>query len=264
MADRFVNKQNTIENVKVPYFIYVDTRNRLNGSRTNFQFKINNLERFQKVYACVLNYEMSHIYQIDSSNNKFVIEQNNVRIVVTLDPGSYSTSQISSELQTKLTAATTATVWTVVYDDESDLISLKENGAQTIELMFSDPEFTSKAFLRESSNVDVTLVNDTFYTFSERYTSLPTSYLLLQCTNLMLNPSVFTDRIGGSQILQRLIIPPKYTINYYSENHVSYVLKEIDLSSGILNFRLLRPDGSEYNETNIKDYSFVIAVYPCA
>jgi len=263
MGDRYVLKNNTIINTKIPFFVYVDTRNRFSGSRTNFQFRVRNLEKFQRVFCCIANYEFSHIYQVDSSNNKFVIEENNVRKVITLDEGSYNTSQMCTELQVKLTANTVATVWTVQYDDENDKISLKENGAQTIELMFSDSEFTSKSFLRESSNVDFTLINDTFYTFSERYTSLPTSYLLLQCSNLMINPSVFTDNIGGSQILQRIMVPPRATINYYSENHISYVLKEIDISSGMLNFRLLRPDGTDYNETNIKDYSFALVCYPC-
>jgi len=262
MGDRYILKNNTIVNTKVPFFIYVDTRNRFSGSRTNFQFRVRNLEKFQKLYCCIANYEFSHIYQVDSSNNKFVINDGS-RKVLTLDLGSYNTSQFCTELQSKLSTATPTTTWTVQYDDESDLISLKENGAPTVSLLFSDSEFTSKSFLRESSNVDFTLINDTFYTFSERYTSIPTSYLLLQCNNLMLNPSVFTDNVGGSQILQRLIVPPKYTINYYSENHISYVLKEIDISSGILNFRLIRPDGSDYNETNIKDYSFVLVCYPC-
>jgi len=265
MTSRYINENNTIDNVKVPFYVYIDTRLRTSGTRSNFTYRIRNLERFSKVFCCLINYEFSNVYQVDSSNNKFVIEQNNVRIVVNIDHGSYSTTQFCAELKAKLESATTATTWTVSFDEESDRISIKEAGAQTIELMFSDSEFTSKSFLRESSNIDFTLINDTFYTFTERYTSLPQSYLLLQCSNLAINPSTFSDNVGGAQILSRIIIPPRQTINFFSESHISYNMKEIDISGGILNFRLLRPDGSEYTETtSLKDYSFVIAFYPVA
>lgn len=263
MGDRYILTKNTLDKTKIPYFIYVDTRNRLSGTRTNFTYKIRNLERFQKVYGVITNYEFSHIYQIDSSNNTFVFQDASLNTrVVNLDPGSYTTASICAELKAKLDVASPPTVWSFTYDDDSDLITVGITGALYVDLLFGDPRFTAKSWLRESKTTTQTVNNLSFYTFSERFTSLPQSYLLLQCSNLMLNPSVFTDQIAGSQIFERIMVPPRYSIAYYSENHLSYVCHEIDVSSGILNFQLLRPDGTAYNETNIKDYSFQIAIYP--
>lgn len=89
---------------------YINSRNRLNGTNSNFQYSIPLPDNSQFTHCAVLQASIPKSYYLVPNNqNTFTISENKVNTTITIPPGSYSRRSFLQQLNTAMNTGTTYT-----------------------------------------------------------------------------------------------------------------------------------------------------------
>ena len=119
--------------------ILLDSKNRTSGTNSNPIFNLEHQILFKqnnkKQYFAILHNTIipRTYYEIDSNNNVFRIsEQGGGTLVITIDEGNYTVSELISELESQLDTNTTNTNnYTLSYDSKTNKITFSFTGTST-------------------------------------------------------------------------------------------------------------------------------------
>lgn len=147
-------------------FYYVDSRNRIEGTDSDFLFSIKIPSEEKYTHVCILNAVIPKSYYLVRSNkNTFHINENGTVSLVTIPVGNYSRRSFQSVLQTQLNAASIGWTYTITYPNTSTeadtgkyTYTVTGNGGVQPQFIFTTNVFEQLGF---NQNTTVTFVGDT-------------------------------------------------------------------------------------------------------
>lgn len=97
------------------------------------QFRVSYVENYRSVSHMCVRYWwiMDSSYIVNSFNNVFTLNDGVVAYTITLTPGNYSTTTLTSELEAKLNASGSIVTWTVTYNSTTAKFTIAATGAVT-------------------------------------------------------------------------------------------------------------------------------------
>jgi len=217
-----------------PFFVFINSRNRIDGTDSNFTYAINFPADLEFDRVVVLNALIpKSYYLIQSGDNTFQLQEGSSIVTITVPIGSYLLSTFKNTISSLLTAASpNGLTYTVTYPvnsapDTGLWTYTQNNGSIVSSLIFNSTLYEPFGFLPSSTNV-----------FSGT-TLISTAVLKLQSEDRLLIHSNLTDNAGNDDVL--VSINSTTSINYSS---INYECQSPEFFSRILN--------SQHNNT----YSF--------
>lgn len=137
---------------------YINSRNRLSGSDSDFLYKIEQPAGSEFNRVVVLNVSIpKSYYMIQSGQNTFTLDENGTEYTITLDIGNYTRSSFKSRLQTLLnaTGAYTYTISipsTANADTGKYTFNVTDNGGIQPKFIFTSYVFEQMGFNQNSTN----------------------------------------------------------------------------------------------------------------
>ncbi len=194
-----------------PYFVYINSRDRIAGTDENFTYNIQFPEGFDFTHVVVLNVLIPKSYYLiqDGPNeNVFQLDENGTTVTVTVPFGSYLLSAFRTTVAALLTAASpNLLTYTVTYPalsgaDTGKWTFTQNNGAIQSTIITNAHMFEPLGFLPNSTNVFIgtTLVS--------------TCVIKLQSEDRLLIHSNIVNNPGKDDIL--LSINSTTSVNYSS------------------------------------------------
>lgn len=149
--------------VQNPYYVYVNSRDRIAGSDENFTYNIQFPEGEEFTHVVLLNALIPKSYYLIQTNtsldNVFTLRENGVSVTVTVPVGNYSLSTFKNTIGTLLTTASPNTLtYTITYPannmpDTGKWTYTQNNSAVQSSLVFNEHLFEPFGFLSQSTNV---------------------------------------------------------------------------------------------------------------
>ncbi len=198
-----------------PYYVFINSRNRLSGTDENFTYNIEIPDGFDYDHVVVLNALIPKSYyliQAGALENIFQLKENNTTVTVTVPIGSYLLSAFRTEIGTLLSnASPNGLTYTLSYPplsgpDTGKWTFTQTNGAIISSLIFNEHLFEPFGFFSKSTNV----FNGT--------SLVSTCVIKLQSEDRLLIHSNIANNPTGNDIL--VSINSTTSINYSSINYV--------------------------------------------
>jgi hypothetical protein len=235
---------------------YVNSRNRINGTDSNFSFKIDidqtiNYDRVAIVDASI----PKSYYLIQDGRNTFTLQEGINTITITLTPGNYSRLSLKTSLQTKLNESSTfdyivSYSSSPSYDDGKFIFTVSNNSGTQPQFIFSDYLYEQLGFNRNSTN-----------TFTANVLSSTNVINLQPETTLMIRSDICQNR--NENILQNISSSGNSDFSYivYQNFNLDIYSKTMNSNtSNTYNFILTDEDGNEINLNGL-NMIFTLLVY---
>lgn len=246
------------------HFAYVDSSNRLSGTASDFSFNIN-LDLTQKYDSVVMTSALlpKSYYLITDNNNSFILNENGVDHVITIENGCYILSAFRTEITRVLNVARPPNAWTYVMSFPS-IASQANTGKWTwtvtgnggIQPSF---RFTNKLFLQMGfhENTTNTFVNDTLT--STHVIKLQVEDTLYVCSDIVEASSSSTLN-NVLQDIHASASPDFSTINYQCLAPEMYSKKLASGNKTICRFSVTNSDGEVINFNGLP-VTFTLLIY---
>lgn len=226
--------------------ISIRSQDRKSGSIDNFECEINTLSNIHWFKIQDLTIMLSH-YQIDSTNKRITFEEGAGNLFADLKEGNYTTSQIETEIKTKLDTSGALT-YTVSIDNINNKITISATGAFGLKwtlneslaktLGFSVSDLTGVATYTAPGVINLNRIFSSFNVYSNQLSKYHSSVvdsnlksqLLFRAINAISPPSSHfhytNDQIG------------EYLMKYSPNERVKYIdLRITDLDNKAINFQ---------------------------
>lgn len=221
--------------------VYVNSRNRLSGTDSNFQYKIelNNNVNYDHVVVLDASIPKSS-YTIQNNNNTFTVTEeingSSTNRIITIPEGNYTRQSLSKVLKTLLNDNVNTYVYNITYDNVNNVGDTGKytytwsnvNGtAQEVIFTFGDNLWEQLGFNKNSIN---TFVNGTL---------ISTSVINLRPEGTYFILSSMTNNDSSVNILQNIISYGSDDFNYIifnNPNPEDYSKKLINTKSNTYNF----------------------------
>lgn len=197
-----------------PYYVYINSRDRISGTDENFTYSIQFPDGFDFTHVVCLNALIPKSYyliQTGALENIFQLKENNTTVTVTIPIGSYLLSAFKTTVGTLLTnASPNGLTYTITYPalsgaDTGKWTYTQTNGAIVSSIICNKHLFEPLGFLSGSTNV-----------FSGT-TLISTCVIKLQSEDRLLIHSNIAANPGKDDIL--VSINSTTSINYSSINY---------------------------------------------
>ena len=128
-------------------YIRISNKNRAYGTPSNFVMDLSNDTRLQRIKSCwIQSVSVPNVfYNIDSHNNKFIINYGGSDVQIDVEPGFYSAAAIMSEIESQINTASAP---------ETVVLTL-DSITRKITFTFSDP--TAQIFSTDTQPVNSTI-----------------------------------------------------------------------------------------------------------
>lgn len=202
--------------IQNPYYVYVNSRNRLAGTDSTFTYNIAFPQDYEFDRVTVLDALIpKSYYLIQAGYNTFILEEKGVNTTITVPIGSYTLTSFKSNISNLLTAGSPNN-WTYALtypaasapDTGKWTYTVTGNGGSQPSLIFNATLFEPFGFLMNSTN---TFVGSTL---------ISTAVIKLQAEDRILLHSNCVQNPGNDDIL--LSIDSSTSLNYASITYTNY------------------------------------------
>lgn len=239
-------------------FIYVNSRNRLSGTDSNFSYKfdIDPNSDFDRAVVLQASIPKSY-YLVEDGYNTFTLKEDTDEAIVTVTPGWYNRKSFQIVLSTLLTAASPNT-WQYVVSFPN-----AQSAADTGKYKFvvsgatTQPQFIFTTFLFEAMGFDSDTTNN--FVGGELYS---TNVIKLQPEDTIF---IHSDLVANQtdNVLQEIFTngDPSYSsVNFLNPSFEAYAKKITASNSGSYNFYLTDEDGLPIN-LNGQNFNMTLLLY---
>lgn len=234
--------------------IVLRSKDRIDGSINNFTCRLNHMTDVKGFSIKSMSIPLSY-YQITSRNNTFNMRDTGgaVTYTITLDDGVYSSTDIVTQLKTKLDATASSIVFTVSLNDFTEKITIV--GTAAFSLDFSVSNYVDiLGFENEAYASNTTIVAPNVMDLNRRYNSFNIYSTKLSRGSTKVNTSSFQS--------SRLILVAN---NPSSTVFTNYVYSNDDNAGSIINYSNLEHLDTidieiRDNDNNVIDFNGVDTV----
>jgi len=144
-----------------PYYVYINSRNRLAGTDENFTYNVNFPDGSKFTHVVCLNALIPKSYYLIQDGpleNIFILEENGVQVTVSLPIGSYTLNAFKTTVSAALTAASpNLLTYTLTFPPNSGAVNAKwtftqTNGAIQSSIIVNAHLFEPLGFFANSTN----------------------------------------------------------------------------------------------------------------
>jgi len=239
---------------------YINSSRRINGTNSSFSYhiKVDMNEDFDRVVVLAASIPKSY-FLIDSSHNRFTLQEGTDQISIIFPPGNYTRNSIASTCQTLLNEASpNGFTYSVTFkninssvDDGKFTFSVSGNGSVQPDFFFSNQMYEQLGFNSSSIN-----------SFSEN-TLVSTNVINLVKETTVFIHSDICQNTEGDNVLQEIytVGDSSFTmVNFENKNPMEYSKKLVPGKANVYHFWLTNENG-EVLDTNGVNINLTIMIY---
>lgn len=243
-----------------PVIINIKSSDRIDGSISNFNSKPINLYNNDFDTVCLLTASIPRTFYNIPNNSSFTIEEDGVPRTITIPEGSYSVSNLKTNLQQILNTNSSNT-YTVFYREPSEVQNFKftfthvSGTATNIKFIFTTSLYQVLGF-NKNSTVDFSLVNSVLTLTSLNCINLSRINTAYIKTDMVKNTSILSEILDyGSYQMMSLAFHQTQNIEMNSREFIGQQTGERSY-----NFSLVDSDDN-FIDLNGIEYNFSIIFY---